>query len=103
MLSEKVISIIAAKRRLPVETVTLDSSFEELKIDSLDAVEIVFELEEAFSVNIPNEVLSEIRTVRDVVARLEACLTEEPACHNEEEACLTEKAASPAADPLGDA
>ena len=77
MLSEKVISIVAETRRIPVETVTLDSSFEELNIDSLDAVEIVFALEEAFSVNIPNDVLSEIRTVRDVVERLEASLAEE--------------------------
>jgi acyl carrier protein len=79
MLSEKVISIVAETRRLPLETVTLDSSFEELNIDSLDAVEIVFALEEEFGVNIPNEALSEIRTVRDVVARLEVSLSEETA------------------------
>jgi acyl carrier protein len=96
MLSEKVISIVAETRRIPMETVTLDSSFEELNIDSLDAVEIVFALEEAFKVNIPNDVLSEIRTVRDVVERLEASLTEE-------EASLAKEEAHPVATPQGDA
>lgn len=78
MLAETVISVIATIKRIPREQVTLDSSFEELGIDSLDGVEIVSELEERFDISIPNEVAFEYRTVRQVVESLEARLGEAP-------------------------
>lgn len=41
-LAQEVISIIAASRRIPVEQVTLDTKLEQLGVDSLELVEIVF-------------------------------------------------------------
>ena len=35
----------------------LDSAFEELGIDSMDAVEILFALENEFDINIPDDVI----------------------------------------------
>jgi acyl carrier protein len=43
--------------------VTIDSEFEQLGIDSMDAVEILFALENEFDVSIPDD---EVRTVRNV-------------------------------------
>lgn len=49
-----------------------------LGLDSLDAVEIATELEEAFDVVLPAEIDPvEMRTVRDVVSLLEATLQEQ--------------------------
>ena len=62
-LIQRVLKVIAASKRIPPETVTIDSDFEQLGIDSMDAVEILFALENEFDVSIPDE---EVRHVRDV-------------------------------------
>ncbi len=62
-LIQRVLKVIAASKRIPPETVTIDSNFEQLGIDSMDAVEILFALENEFDVSIPDE---EVRHVRDV-------------------------------------
>ncbi|HWF48613.1 MAG TPA: acyl carrier protein [Bryobacteraceae bacterium] len=66
-LAPKVIRIIAEKQRIPLETVTLDSTFEELKIDSLDGINIIFAVEEQFDISVPDEGVHSIRSVRDMV------------------------------------
>ena len=55
--------MIAATKRIPVESVTIDRSFLDLGIDSMDAVEILFAMENEFNINIPDE---EVRSVRDI-------------------------------------
>ena len=62
-LIQRVLKVIAASKRLPPETVTIDSEFVDLGIDSMDAVEILFALENEFDINIPDD---EVRTVRNV-------------------------------------
>jgi acyl carrier protein len=62
-LIQRVLKTIATSRRIPLETVTLDSEFQQLGIDSMDAVEILFALEGEFDISIPDE---EVRTVRNV-------------------------------------
>ena len=62
-LIQRVLKAIATSKRIPLETVTIDSQFQELGIDSMDAVEILFALENEFDINIPDD---EVRTVRDV-------------------------------------
>ena len=44
-LIQRVRKVIATSKRIPLETVTIDSEFEQLTIDSMDAVEILFALE----------------------------------------------------------
>jgi len=66
-LTERVLRIIADNQRKEVSLVTTDSSFEELGIDSMDAVNIVFALENEFNVNVPDEEMKNIRSVRDIV------------------------------------
>jgi acyl carrier protein len=62
-LIQRVIKAIATTKRIPIESVTIDSSFEQLGIDSMDAVEILFALENVFDINIPDD---EVRSVRDI-------------------------------------
>jgi acyl carrier protein len=62
-LIQRVLKAIATSKRIPLETVTIDGDFAQLNIDSMDAVEILFALENEFDIVIPDE---EVRTVRNV-------------------------------------
>ena len=66
-LSAKVIAAIAKAQRIPLETISLDSTFEDLKIDSLDGINIVFALENEFGIEIPDEGAQNLRSVRETV------------------------------------
>jgi acyl carrier protein len=66
-VSARVLRIIADNQRKDVSLVTVDSSFEELGIDSMDAVNIVFALENEFNINVPDDEMKNIRSVRDIV------------------------------------
>jgi acyl carrier protein len=66
-VSTRVLRIIADNQRKDIALVTIDSSFEELGIDSMDAVNIVFALENEFNINVPDEEMKNIRSVRDIV------------------------------------
>jgi len=67
-LANRVIGVIARTQRIPPESITLESTFEQLKIDSLDGINIVFELEKEFEIDIPDEGVAGLRSVRDTVA-----------------------------------
>ena len=66
-IASRCIDIIARSKSISPDTVTLASTFEELNIDSLDKINISFEVEEAFNIDIPDEALGTIRTVGDMV------------------------------------
>lgn len=66
-LTERVLRIIAETQRKDPAQVSIDSSFEELGIDSMDGVNIVFALENEFNINVPDEDVKTIRNVRDMV------------------------------------
>jgi acyl carrier protein len=66
-LTERVRGIIAAAQHVPVENITADSTFEQLGIDSLDGINILFAVESEFNINIPDDAAQKIRSVRDVV------------------------------------
>ncbi len=65
-LNSRVIKVIAKTQRIPLETVSIDSTFEELKIDSLDGINLIFALESEFNVDIPDEDARAIKTVRQM-------------------------------------
>jgi acyl carrier protein len=67
-ITNRIIDLIAKSKSLPPETVTPASTFEELNIDSLDKINLSFEVEELFAISIPDESLNSLRTVGDVIA-----------------------------------
>ena len=73
-LIERVSKAIATSKRIPEDRVTVDSSFEELGIDSMDAVEILFALENEFDISIPDEEVKSVRNVRQMVEGVEKLL-----------------------------
>ncbi len=66
-LTERILAIIAETQRKDPSQVRIDSSFEELGIDSMDGVNIVFALENEFDINVPDEEVKSIRSVREMV------------------------------------
>ncbi len=69
-VAAKVIEIIAREQHLDPDTIKLDSTFQELGIDSLDGVNILFALEEEFKIDIPDSVAQNMRGVNQVVDSL---------------------------------
>jgi acyl carrier protein len=74
-LIARVTGVIAKTQHIPLETITIDSTFEELKIDSLDGINLLFALEGEFDVDIPDD---EARKIRMAALTL-VCLLGAPA------------------------
>ncbi len=66
---EKIVDMMCEQFDLTPDSITKDTSFvDDLGIDSLDVVELVMELENAFGMSeIPEEELKKIHTVGDLV------------------------------------
>ncbi len=71
-VNQKVKEIIMERLGVSEEKITPEASFiNDLGADSLDTVELMMELEEAFGVSIEDEEAEKIQTVKDAVAYLE--------------------------------
>ena len=66
-IASRCIAIIAKSKSIAPDTITLATTFDELSVDSLDMINISFEVEEAFNIEIPDEALGSIKTVGDMV------------------------------------
>ncbi len=69
-LTERVIAIITTAQKLPPGTVRADSTFEELGIDSLDGIQLLFAFEEEFHLTIPEQIAQQMKSVRQIVEGL---------------------------------
>lgn len=70
-LSERVIRVIAETQKISVDSIRTESTFEELKFDSLDGINILFALENEFDINIPDEAARQIKSIPEMVAGIE--------------------------------
>jgi acyl carrier protein len=73
---EKILASIAKIKSIAPENIRLDSTFEELKMDSLAGLDLFFDLEEIFDLTIPDERARSLRTVRDVAGEIEKLLAD---------------------------
>mgnify|MGYP005852763411 CR=1 FL=1 len=72
MVFEKVRKILSDQLEIDEENITMDSDLiEDLKADSLAIVELIMDLEQEFDLDIPDEELPKVVTVRDVVSYIE--------------------------------
>jgi len=78
-IATRCIDIIAKSKSIPADSISLANTFDELNIDSLDKINISFEVEEAFNIEIPDEALSTLRTVGDMVEGVTKLATAAPA------------------------
>lgn len=70
-LYKRVAEIIAARKHISAEQISLDTTFAELGVDSLEALSLIYDFEDEFEVEIPNEEAAEIQNVRNAVEILE--------------------------------
>jgi acyl carrier protein len=75
VVEQEVIAAIADAKKLPPEQITLDSTFEQLGVDSLDSLSALFALEQRFDISISDEAAWKMRTVREVVEGLQHLLS----------------------------
>ncbi len=52
---DTIFAIIAKEAHIPLEKITLQSTLKDLEIDSLDIVQIIFELEDRFGITLPDK------------------------------------------------
>ena len=67
VIAERVIRCVTSTQHLEPSRVTIDSTFQELEIDSLAGINIVFAIEEEFGITVPDDAAQKVRTVRDLV------------------------------------
>jgi acyl carrier protein len=73
-VEERVIRVFADFKKVPPEEITMDTTFDELGFDSLDGLNLVFELEEEFGLTIPDDQVGDMKGVRQAVEGIEALL-----------------------------
>ncbi len=82
-VEDKVVQIIADQAMLEVSDVTMESTPEELGIDSLGLVESIFSIEEAFDISVPfnandpSESDFDISSVAKIVEGIQKLLAEQ--------------------------
>lgn len=58
--------VIKRIQKLTSAKVTPESTFEELKIDSLDLAELVFDLEDEYNVRVNDEDIVKVKKIKDI-------------------------------------
>lgn len=77
-IAARVIRVFAEFKKMPVEQIKLDTTFEELGLDSLDGLNFIFELEEEFNLVVPDDKIQSMKTVGQVVEGIEELSANQP-------------------------
>lgn len=75
-IEQKVIAAVARSQNMSVEQLNLDTTFEEIGMTSLDALALIFDLEEEFNISIPNEEAMGLSTVKQAIESVRKVLAE---------------------------
>jgi acyl carrier protein len=78
-VEQRCIAIIAKSKLIPEDSVSRDKTFDELQIDSLDKINISFEIEDTFHIQIPDDSISSLKTVGDIIDGVIRLQNESPA------------------------
>jgi acyl carrier protein len=71
MTKNAVIELLAREVKRPAGEISLNSGMSDLGIDSLKAIVILAELEDHFKIVIPNEAIGSMRTVGEIVSKID--------------------------------
>ena len=69
-------SIIAEKLDVNPDTITAESTMEDLGLDSLDTFDVIFRAEDAFKIKVSNY-QADIKTLQDVVNMIDQLIQEQ--------------------------
>jgi acyl carrier protein len=73
---DRVIARIASAKSLAPEDVSLETTFASLGLDSLDAFNLIADLEEDFGIEIPNDEVMGIRSIGETITAIEKLVAE---------------------------
>ncbi len=68
---QKVVELVAARIHISTGDISPDSTFEELGIDSLAALSLIYDLEDEYNIEIPNEEAMNVTNIKQMVDSLE--------------------------------
>lgn len=72
MVLDKIKEILGEQLSVDPDKITMNSLLEEdLDADSLDAIDIVMSIEDEFQVEVPDEVIADMKSVGDIVNFIE--------------------------------
>lgn len=66
-IEQEIIAIIAHKKKMDPSAVSMASQLDELGLDSLDAADLIFTVEDTFGVVVPDEAATSMKSVGDIV------------------------------------
>ena len=81
-IAQRVIRVIATNKKMAPEELSLATRFDNLKMDSLDALNMIFALEEEFDIHIPNEEAAKMKSVREAIRGVEEALNAKSSLFN---------------------
>ena len=96
-VEQRVIKVFAEFKKVPTDEITMDTTFEELGFDSLDGLNLVFELEEEFDLTVPDDKVADMKGVRQAVEGIEMLLAAQEAGIDVNAAAVEDFAAQQAA------
>jgi acyl carrier protein len=67
-VEERVIKVFADFKKISPDEIKSDTTFEEMGLDSLDGLNLIFELEEEFDITVPDDKVQEMKSIKEVVA-----------------------------------
>lgn len=73
-IQDRIFRVISISSRIPLASVQLDCTLEELGIDSLDRLNILFDLESEFEIEIDDEEAKKAKRISDIVAGIKQLL-----------------------------
>jgi acyl carrier protein len=76
---DRVLRTLAETQKLPLEQVTPEATFEQLGIDSLDGINILFALENEFDISIPDESARIVKDIRQLAEGVQKLVDEKSA------------------------
>ena len=81
-VATKIVEILKKHMKEPQDNIALETALADLKIESLDLAMIVFDIEDAFGIEIPynaNEDVGDFKTVGSVVEKVKGLIAAGPA------------------------
>jgi len=74
-LAARVLAAAVERNELDPSAIAPESTFQELGIDSLDGIDLVFTFEDEFNISIPDQVVQKMKSVGQVIEALREVLT----------------------------
>src|SRR5712691_1514832 len=75
-IQDRVLAVFKKNRRVGAAPLDLNTTFDELRLDSLEVFCIVFDLEDEFNITIPDNAAQNMRCIGDVVGGVRTVLRE---------------------------